>query len=273
MTTTGRTENDVVADIARQSTEPRRLELGGYYVVHTAEGYDTVDLTGNQYRDQPRRKTGTVTVRDVHSMAQYWLKHANYEASEVYADIAGDLVLAVFDAHEGDTPGWGEHRLAYNLQRTDAWKTWAAYDGKLLAQTAFAELLEARLPDIAEPDGADLLELAQTFEATTSVAFKSGSTLASGARELVYTEQVQASGGRDKKITIPKGITLHIAPYEDSDPIAVTARFRYRINDGQLRLGYALNQPADRLREAFEDVVEKVETTLGVSVMRGRPAA
>ena len=45
-----------------------------------------IDLTGDQYRDFPKRKTGTVTVRNVASFERYYAKHAD-EDSEVFADL------------------------------------------------------------------------------------------------------------------------------------------------------------------------------------------
>ncbi|GAA4059677.1 DUF2303 family protein [Actinomadura miaoliensis] len=268
-----RTENDALIEAAVMSTEPNLLEPGKVYGWMTPAGrVEKIDLTGDQYRDHPKRKTGTVTVRDVESFGQYWDKHADGDFAEVYADIDNDRVTAVLDAHGSAVPGWHSHHLVYTLRRTDAWKTWTAADGRLMGQVEFAELLEARLPDIAEPDGADLLELAQTFQATTNVSFKSGTLLANGERELVYSEQIEASGGRGRKLTIPKGITLMIAPYEDAAPMPLTGRFRYRIHEGSLRLGFVLDRPAEVLADAFDMVVGKVETRIGVDVMRGVPA-
>lgn len=272
--TVPRTENDALIETAVLSAEPSELTPGKVYGWMTPHGrVETIDLTGDKYRDTPRRKTGTTTVRDVESFGQYWDKHANTDFAEVYADDASNLIVAVLDAHGSSVPGWGEHRLAYSLRRTTAWQTWTKHDRVLMGQTEFAELLEDNLPDIVQPDGAELLELAQTFTANTQVAFKSGNLLADGSRELIYSENIEASGGRGgKKIVIPKEITLALAPYEDNDPMPVTARFRYRINDGHLRLGYVLNGVDEILSQAFNNVVDQVETRANVNVMRGRPA-
>ncbi|WP_182708618.1 DUF2303 family protein [Thermomonospora cellulosilytica] len=267
-----RTEADAIIETAILSAEPAELEPGKVYAVATTAGVEKIDLTGNEYRDTPKRKTGTVQVRDVDSFGLYWDKHADLDVAEIYADIDRDQITAVIDAHGTNEPGWRQHRLVYTVRRTDAWNTWLAADGRLMGQTEFAELLEARLPDIAAPDGADLLELAQTFEATTNAAFKSGSLLANGERQLVYTESIEASGGRGKQITIPKQIVIVLSPYEGSAPVTLTARFRYRITDGHLRLGYVLDRPAEALAAAFEDIVAKVEERTEHTIMRGVPA-
>jgi uncharacterized protein YfdQ (DUF2303 family) len=269
-----RTENDAAIEAGVLASEPHLLEPGKVYGWMTTTGkVETIDLTGDAYRDQPRRKTGTTVVQDVESFGQYWDKHADGDFAEVYANVDNDLIVAVLDAHGSTTPGWRDHRLTYGLRRTREWQTWANVSGKLLSQVEFAELLEANLHSIAQPDAAELLELAQTFTAKTEVNFKSGNLLASGARELTYSEDVEASGGRGtKKIEIPKEITLAIAPYEGSSLAAVTARFRYRISEGTLRLGVVLDGMDEVVAEAFNEVVEHVEARIGATVMRGRPA-
>lgn len=270
-----RTENDALIEVALNSAEPSELTPGKVYgwLSPTSGRVEKIDLTGDEYRAAPARKTGTTVVRDVESFGQYWDKHADGDFAEVYADDTLDTVTAVLNAHGSTVAGWGDHRLAYKLRRTSTWQTWAGHDRDLMGQTEFAEMLEDNLNSIVQPDGAELLELAQTFTANTQVAFKSGALLANGSRELIYSENVEASGGRGgKKIVIPKEIVLALAPYEDNDPMPVTARFRYRINDGHLRLGYVLNGVDEILSQAFTSVVEQVETRIGVEVMRGRPA-
>jgi uncharacterized protein YfdQ (DUF2303 family) len=267
-----RTEADAIAEAGRRGGEPRVLAPGQVHAIPTATGVQIVDLDTDQYRGAPLRKTGTTNVRDVAAFAQYYAKHSTPDVSEVYANLDANRITAVLDANGADTPGWAEHRLVLTVRRTRNWETWAKLDGEFIGQTAFAEHIEANLGDIAEPAGADLLELCQTFQATTEVAFKSGSLLANGARELQYTETVEASGGRTKQIQIPKGLTLVLAPFEDNEPVAVTARFRYRLKDGHLLLGYVLDQPDDVLRSAFDRIIADTQEKTSTTIMRGTPA-
>lgn len=261
-----------VIENAVTGAEPDELAPGSIYGYRFRERVEVVDLTGDQYRETPRRKTGTVQVRDIAAFAQYYAKHSTADVSEVYANLDRNSITAVLDAHAADIPGWAGHRVVLTVRRTRNWETWAELDGKYVDQSTFAEHIEANLPDIAEPDGADLLELCQTFQATTEVSFKSGSLLASGARELQYTENVAASGGRTRQIQIPKGLTLALAPFEDNEPVAVTARFRYRIKEGTLFLGYVLDQPQDVLRAAFDRIIAATQEKTGATIMRGTPA-
>lgn len=268
-----RTENDAVIEQTRLSTLPDEVEPGKIYVVSTPEGRDVIDLTGDDYRDTPRRKRGTVVVDDVDAFAIYYSKHAD-DASEVYADIDRATVTAVLDAHQGGAARWEEHWLQLKLQHTREWKTWAGNDRRYMSQTDFAEFLEDNLVDLApEPvDAATMLEVATSFQAKTKVSFSSGTVLASGDLRLNYEEETAATAGAKGQISVPKLFAIGIAPYDDTAPYRVEARFRHRISKGSLQLCYVLDRPQDIVRDAVKTVVEKVEEACGITVMRGTPA-
>jgi len=171
-------------------------------------------------------------------------------------------VTAIINAHGSNGAAWEDHRLHYVVQQTPAWKVWAAHDGKLMGQGEFAELIEERMVDVVRPVAADMLELAQTFEATIGVKFESSKLLDSGQRQLEYREQVDARAGQAGRMEIPKDFDIAVAPFEGADPYRVTARLRYRINDGVLRLGYKLERPEDVVRSAFTDVVDIIRAAV-----------
>lgn len=49
------------------------------------------------------------------------------------------------------------------------------------------------------------------------------------------------------------------------------ARFRYRINDGSLWLGIALDRPRDVLRAAFDGVCTDVAAATSLPIWQGSP--
>lgn len=271
-------EAAVIVDTATRAAEPYAVG-DDLAVFQTPDGPQVVDLGErlDQYRANPRRKRGTFNVHDASSFCGYLKKHGT-EDSEVWADTVGFKVVGVINAHEGadgpvdtDGPlaGWGDHRVTYSVQHTKAWKAWAEADGKLLPQAAFAELIEDRSIDIADPSAADMLELAQTFEATTGVRFESAESISSGERQFMYREQVDAKAGRAGRLTVPKSFTLALKPFEGASPYKVTARLRYRIREGALSLGFRLERPEDVLRDAFEDVVAAIQADVTQPVFRG----
>jgi uncharacterized protein YfdQ (DUF2303 family) len=275
MTTDTRTENDTVAEVARIATEPHDLQLGGYYVVQTPDGHSTVDLTGDQWRDLPRRKVGTVVVHDVAGFAHYYGRHADGD-TEVYADLDTGVITAVLDAHEaGGRPRWEEHRLQLRLKHTEQWMRWTSKNRYLLPQVQFAEFLEDNLVDIAaEPvPAATMLQVASTFQALTKGTFTSKANLTSGARTLFFEETTDATSGTGKQqVPVPEKFAVLLAPFDDVDLYRIEARLRYRIEDSQLKLCFVLDRPEDSLRDAVKSVVDKVAEQTGATIMRGAPA-
>ncbi|MEU8329833.1 DUF2303 family protein [Micromonospora sp. NPDC048839] len=269
------TEAQAIIDNARTAAMPQALALGTYWIVNTPHGVEHIDLTGDQHRDQPRRKKGTVNVRDAASFLAYYDKHASPTA-EVYADRDRNTITAILDAHtaHGGQPEWQQHRVTLTLRHSDAFKAWQGISGNLLTQTQFAEFIEDHRADVHDPTAADLLELAQTFQATTKVSFKSSTMLKSGQRQLAYVEQIDAAGGQRGDLLIPDYLQLAIAVYEGATVAdTVTARLRYRIDgEGRLRIGVILDQLTDVIATAFEGVISEIDAQVPVPVLRGTPA-
>lgn len=267
----------VIADLAESATEPTICEPGKIYTWLSPDGdLKALDLTGDEYLPSPKRKRGKVTVEDVASFAHYYAKHAQDGISEVFANLDAALILANLDA-DGDGPGeagWNDHKLILALRKTEPWADWTGKSGQMMTQATFAEFLEDHATDLAAGEGisaADLIEVAQAFQAHTRVSFKSGARLQSGATQLQYEETIDASAGDRGTIEVPSQFVLALRPFDDAEPVAVLARFRYRLTGGQLTLGYKLDQ-ADRIfREAVKEVVAKAQEATGATIMLGTP--
>ncbi|MBT2508854.1 DUF2303 family protein [Streptomyces sp. ISL-98] len=264
-------EAQTIVDTALLAARPAELEPGKVYAFHTRQGVHKVDLTGPEHTGTPPRKQGTTTVRDATSFAAYFDKHADSD-TEVYADAERLTITAVLDAHQADTARWSGHRLTLALRTTDAWKQWKELDGKLVSQEQFAEFLEDHLPELLEPAAAEMLEIAQSFQATSKVDFKSGTRLATGQRQFEYVETVTAKAGQKGQLTIPETFIVGLVPFDGSQGYKVTARLRHRIVDTQLRIGYKLERPGDILATAFGDVVTAIGEAIEQPVMNGSPA-
>ena len=262
-----------VARIAERRGEPLEVDAEKLYVVRDDDGrVEVLDLQGHRLR--PERKTGAVVFYTAESFAEYVGRHSqpgdDTEAT-IWGDVRGPVVKAVLDDHSKALTGWGEHRAHLMLRPTVAWTTWVAHDGKYLDQVAFAEQVEDRLVDIVEPDGALMLELAQSFQATSQANFRADQRLASGEVKLRWEETVNASAGGAGDLKIPATFVLGIEPFEGSSPFKVTARFRYRIREGTLKLGYKLERPEDVLQTAFDEVLEHIAAATGLTTWSGNP--
>lgn len=261
-----------VAEIATEAAQPKKLDLdGSLYSVVIPEGAEAKLLDLEKYRLGPMRKKGHPTFWDAGSLAQYTNEHKELGTAIYFSDETYKIV-AVINGHDEESAGWGDHRATLELRKTDQWKRWQAADDRLLDQESFAEHVERNLVDIIEPAGADLLELAQTFQATTKAEFKSSKLLGNGQRQFTYIEEIEARGGSTGQLTIPKQFKLGIAPFEGLHDYAVTARIRYRINAGRLTIGYILDNPRDIERAAFSDVVKEVGEKVDLIPLFGVPA-
>jgi uncharacterized protein YfdQ (DUF2303 family) len=267
-----RTEADSIAEVARLSTEPHELTPGSIYAFATAGGIETIDLDLDKYRDTPRRKTGTIRVEDLDSFFAYWGKHAD-DDSELYVNVDRHTITAVLDANQAGGPRWAEHRLVLALKTTDRWRDWTGYDRTELRQVQFAEFIEDHLDDIREPSAAEMLEIATTFQAQTKVRFTSNVRLTSGQRTLQWEETTDAKAGEAGKLTVPTEFKIGVAPFDFCEAVSgITARFRYRMNNGNLIVLYLLNDPDRAVRDAMLDLVGQIEDKTQRTVMRGTPA-
>lgn len=226
--------------------------------------------------DHPTRKKGSRVVDSPEAFIAYMAKHA-LPGTEVWANVTNQTVTAVINADLGTTgdgvedyAGWGDHRLVYGLHSTPAWSAWLGLDGQWLDQVAFAEHVEDRIIDVVEPAGATMLEIAQTFIANRTVAFESSKRLKSGETQLEYREAIDAAAGATKSLAIPDELTLGIQPFEGSQAYKITARFRYRIANRQLKLSFKLNRPEDITRLAFDDVRKAIADGIQGDVWEGR---
>jgi uncharacterized protein YfdQ (DUF2303 family) len=268
---------EVVRDLAVASTKPHELEPGGYYAVLTPNGVQKIDLTGDEYRVFPKRRTGTTIVSRVDSFAHYWAKHAD-EDSDIFADLKQARITAVLDAHSAETPNWQGHRLVLEMVKTDSWVAWTKLSGHLIGQQEFAEFVEEHAKDVASGgtvSSAELLEVGQKFHAHTKSEFQAGVRLANGETSFAYIEEISASARTDRgTIEIPSEFTLAIVPFDDCEPRTIKARFRYRLRNSELTMGFTLEDATGVEQAAIREVTAKVsEGCGGRTVMYGRPAA
>lgn len=261
--TSTRPESEVIAELAEQAKGAEVLYDSAHaepIVAAVPDGYGRVRIEDlEKYAEHPRHATAERQVYDAGSFARYLDVHAGRD-TEAFADVQTARVVAVIDSHSPAAhreAGWQKHRITLQLTQSPSWKAWTEKDGVLMSQVDFAELIELQAPDVFDPEPADLLDLAQHFEATRSVDFQESERLADGQTRLRYVETVTARAGQKGDLEIPAEIKLRLRPYIGGPAYGVRARFRYRIGtDRRLRLGYVLDRPQAALDGAFEDVVQ-----------------
>lgn len=279
---------------AQQAVLPRSLDEGVYGVLDADGAIQVVETPGYRqqrkhdwewaHSDRPEFIRRNVTLLDVDSFVDYLARNTGTLMGELHntpndlyahaagllelwADIDNRRILAILDG----IYGLRQHTATLNLVESREWNEWAEIDGELLSQVEFALFIEDHLSTIARPDGAKLLDICQTLEATKGASFRQQTILSSGQRQFLWEETVDAKAGQKGELTIPGDLTLALRPFQGNVPVPILARFRYRAEPGGLRLGIKMAEPGKALEDAFNLIVADVQTHMPVRVNFGRP--
>jgi uncharacterized protein YfdQ (DUF2303 family) len=264
-------KNDMqaVIDAAREGVAPLTVDPSVSPLMVLRDG---TTLSLEPYLPAPQRKRGEVVVFDPASFNQVVRDNAGAGNPTIYLDRNPDApsVVAVLNGHGPNGPGWGDFRVRISFRPTPQWAKWKGISGKLLPQTDFAEFIEDNEADIEVPSGAQMLEIATAFQATRTTAFRRAVRLSSGQVQFENVENIEAKVGIGM-IEVPETLTLRLAPLQGSPLFAVPATFRYRLEDGKLRLGIKLERVEDLMNRVLEDVIAKIERGANISVIDGVP--
>lgn len=262
-------DGDAVRELARHAhalAEPIEVRYADpdtpaalYQIVPNGYAVQRIDLS--DYAPRPNRKTGRTQLTDTDSFVRYVQRHA-LPGTTLYAIESRGLITAVLNDDTATEPGWGDHTAELHLTRTPEWLRWSEVSGKWQQQIDFAEFVEDHLHVFETPTGAHMMELAQTFEATTSVDFESGARLDNGQRQLVYKETVGARAGQAGSLEVPAKLRIGLVPFKGGPGYRLDVHLRYRINGGDLQLMVKLDRPDEVLENAFGDTVARIEDAL-----------
>lgn len=269
--TEAKTEAAAVAEVARraeQNPDTPIHALDGPVAQRTRDDEHWVVFDPEGVADTPNRPIGEISVYDAVSFIQAVKQRALPGVDPVvYADETTMSLVAVLNDDAADKAGWRDNRVKLVLRDSPEWTRWKSNEGTT-DQVTFANFVEDSTGDFIDPDAATMLALAQTFQATKSGKFKSGSNLHNGARQLVVEDEVEATAGQDGSITIPKSMNIALRPFfgsvSNKDGEFVPARwpvealFRFAIRDGKLSIGYKLVEPEEVKRRAYNVLVQQV---------------
>lgn len=217
----------------------------------------------------PRACRGDASLSSPADFAAYVNRLAS-ASTTLWADQDNRRVVAIFDDHaDADSPGWRRHRAVLHLKADRNWSHWCNYDDRLVDQESFAEFVEDHIDQVVDPDPATMLEIATTFQAHRTATFERGTRLASGDVQLRWTETTTAKAGNKGQLEIPEKFTVKLTPYVGVEPVELIARLRYRINEGDLRIGFKLLGADTARTEAFTKVRDEIASGVTVPVLAG----
>ena len=262
-----------IATLALASAKPNVLADGGLYAIVdgdsvkilTTPGYDRAKA-----QEYPAVVQRSVTVFDAASLLDYIGRYEDVDVTspdllEVWASLENREIVAVIDGVDAHRV----HKATLKVKPSPEWREWAAIDDKLLGQVDFAQFIEDHLSTIAVPDGGQLLDICQTLEAHQGVSFKMQNLLPNGQRVFQWEELIEGKAGQKGDLPIPTELTLVLRPFLGCEPVAMIAKFRYRLNGGDLRLGVHLMESDKALEDAFASIVDVVEAGVDVRVNHG----
>lgn len=211
----------------------------------------------------PRRLKGKRDLCDVKSFIALYNEFKT-DSSKLYGMVTPPRFVGVLNDASAGNPGWADHRVEYSCPLTIEWQTWIAKNKQPMSQVDFAQFIEDNLPDLVE--GAQMLEVSRSLEATKKVNFASGIRLSDGQNQFTYEEEIQGTAAKGQ-MKVPETFGLGIPVFEGGDRYAVTARLRYRIDqNGRLVLWYDLERPHKILEDAVNGVWAEIaagtETTI-----------
>jgi uncharacterized protein YfdQ (DUF2303 family) len=226
----------------------------------------------------PLRRRGTATFTELASFTAH-VNRFKDEASVIFADTETPTLTAVLDyspGGEGAAPRWGQHRSVYSLPLSEKWQLWVAHDAEPMGQEAFAQFVEDHLDDIRSPTGdsgdsdlpaaADLLTMARNLVIRSRGEFSRSINPVTGESALVSKHE-----NTSESTKIPRGFLLGIPVFEAGALYAVEARMRFSMLNGRPTFAYALVNPDEKLRDAFNEVRMLAEARTGLPVLAGSP--
>lgn len=228
------------------------------------DGYHLVDL--EKFHDEPRLINQLFTARTLGSFLAYYEKFAT-EQTVIFAHEGNGEIVCVLDYHH-ESPEWCKHRIVYTLPTSTEWSIWKKQSGRSKTQAEFALFIEDNILDITEPDGASMLEIAQTLKAKKNVNYLSSVNLHNGDVQFTYEADTQAQ--TKGNVSVPASFKVGLSPFKGADRYEIKCRLKYRISDdGHLSMWYELVRPDLVHEQAFADVVKQIDEATESMVFEG----
>lgn len=250
-----------VQKIVEAINRPQIVELGlEQKVALVPSGMTLIDIA--KMMPPPARIRQGVRALTVKSFLDYVNLFKN-DNTTVFANESTGKYEAVIDYHVatalgGASPrGTSEHIVDYECPLSDQWKAWTGKSGFWFQQIEFAEFLELNLREIVSPPGATFLQVALDLQIHKAAEFQSEVNLDNGQTKFRYEETVRGTK-KAGDIGIPSEFSLALPVFLDGVVHKVDARFRYRMAEGKLSLGYQLIRSHEVYNTAVKQVTAEI---------------
>jgi uncharacterized protein YfdQ (DUF2303 family) len=275
-------DTNIAETLAREMKTPQVIDAPIAEITRVAlpPGWKLSEIDDEKHAMTPRRKRATVRLADALSFIDYVERHGSLAYSTVWceADYAAGKVdfSAILNDHgEEEEPHWRDHTARYAPVFSQEWKTWTSKNKHTFSQAEFAMLIEDNLKDIAGadnlPTGAQMLEMALSFEANQDMRFKSAIRLQNGGVQMSFVQDDDSQ--TLAKMQLFDRFAIGIPVFWNGDAYRVDARLRYRVRDGKLTFWFELIRQDKVLESATTTLIEQIRTATGSPFFFGDPFA
>lgn len=275
---------NIAETLAKEMKAPVEIASGDYEVIRRVAlppDWTLVEKNDEGLLDHPLRKKATVKLADADSFIDYIARHGDPHDCTIWCEAdykAGKVgFIGILNDHgaDADAPAWRDHRAKFTPEFSEEWVRWTGKNKGLFTQGDFATFIEDNLKDIASvdgsPSGAQMLDMALTFEANQDMRFKSAIRLQSGGVSMSFTQDDDVQ--TVQKMQVFDRFTLGFAVFWNSDAYQVDARLRYRVREGKLTFWYELIRSDKVLESATKTLIEHIRQKTAVPFFFGDPFA
>lgn len=241
--------------------------------------WNLLEYNDEEFLEQPRRKIAKVQLHDADSFIGYITRHGSLTNSTIWcaADyLAGKVsFLSILNDHGEDEKesSWRDHKASFSPKLSEEWNRWAGKNKEAFSQAEFAAFIEDNLKDIAsvegQPTGAQMLEMALTFEANQDMRFKSAIRLQSGGIQMNFVQDDDAQ--TLQKMQVFDRFSLGFPIFWNGDAYRIDARLRYRVRDGVLKFWFELIRQDKVLEAATQTLITTIREKTGNPFFFGNP--
>jgi uncharacterized protein YfdQ (DUF2303 family) len=248
----------------------------------------------DEWLEHPERAKGTASISNLASFIEF-TNRTKTPNTVIFAnnDRTAPSFLAVFDYNQpeaaGGTPGWSEHRAEYKFPVSDEWKQWIGANKRTMSQEAFAEWIEDRIIDVADPtlatdrtkeilnalggvflaSQAKLLALSKGLSVHVKSELENAVNTSSGEANLVWkTEHQDATGS---KLVVPGAFLIAIPLFRGGTSYPIIVRLRYRAERGTVTWSYLLYRTEEFFEMAIKSACAEVREQTSLPVIVGTP--
>lgn len=275
-------KENIAETLARELKQPLEMSAGapaGIRRIAVPPGWSINQSDDEKYFNTPRRKIAKVSLTETDSFIDYVKRHGSLADSTIWciADYReGDVdFIAIINDHgdDEDKAAWRDHLATYKPEFSEEWTRWAAHNKKPFNQAEFATFIEDNLKDIAsvdgQPTGAQMLEMALTFEANQDKRFKSAIRLQSGGVQMSFVEDDDAQ--TIAKMQVFDRFSIGVPVFWNGVAYRVDARLRYRVREGVLTFWYEMIRRDKVLEDASQTLISHIREKTGSPFFFGNP--